>query len=256
MGLEGRVAVVSGGGRGIGAGISLALARDGADVAMLYARDAESAQDTARRIGELGRRAEPIQADIRDEAQAASAIEAAMRALGRIDILVNNAGIASRGLAVADTDPAEMANVVAVHAFGPFYLTRAALPHLREAAKERGRADVLFISSGATQFFGPNGAPYNMGKAAMEALAFTLAKEERRNNIRVNIVAPGLVETEMGRRLVRATRGVDDMRQLDAHSPFGRVCQPEDIGNMVAFLCSDGASYVTNQRIYVHGGGF
>jgi NAD(P)-dependent dehydrogenase (short-subunit alcohol dehydrogenase family) len=94
-----------------------------------------------------------------------------------------------------------------------------------------------------------------MGKAAMEALAFTLAKEERRHGIHVNVVAPGLVETEMGRRLARATRGVGDLRELDRHMPFGRVCQPEDVANVVRFLVSERAGYLTGERIYVHGGG-
>ena len=88
----------------------------------------------------------------------------------------------------------------------------------------------------------------------MEALAFTLAKEERANGIHVNVVAPGLVETEMGRRLVGAM-GVTDMRTLDAAMPFGRVCQPEDVANAVRFLVSDAAGYLTDQRIQVHGGG-
>ncbi len=94
-----------------------------------------------------------------------------------------------------------------------------------------------------------------MGKAALEALAFTLAKEERRHGIHVNVVAPGVVETEMGRRLVRATRGVEDMRALDRHMPFCRVCQPEDVANVVRFLVSERAGYLTGERIYVHGGG-
>jgi NAD(P)-dependent dehydrogenase (short-subunit alcohol dehydrogenase family) len=112
------------------------------------------------------------------------------------------------------------------------------------------------ISSGATRTFAAHGAPYNMGKAALEALAKTLAKEERQHNIRVNVVAPGLVETEMGRRLARATRGVQDIRELDATSPFGFVCQPDDIGNAVVFLCSEAGRYITNDVLYVDGGGF
>ena len=93
-----------------------------------------------------------------------------------------------------------------------------------------------------------------MGKAALEALAFGLAKEERDNGIHVNVVAPGLVETEMGRRLVKAG-GVEDIRTLDAFSGFGRVCQPDDVAAVVVFVCSDAAGYVTGQRIEVDGGG-
>ena len=111
------------------------------------------------------------------------------------------------------------------------------------------------VSSTATISYGANGAPYAMGKAAMEALAYTLAKEERPNGIRVNIVAPGLVETEMGRRLMKATAGVDDLRKLDAVMPFGRVCQPQDVANAVLFLVSERAAYLTGEKINVHGGG-
>ena len=173
------------------------------------------------------------------------------RELGPVDLLVHNAGIASRGQSVADTDPAELERVMRVHALGPHYLTRLLLPGMRS----RARGDVVFISSVATLYYAANGAPYSMGKAAMEALAFTLAKEERRHGIRVNVVAPGLVETEMGRRLVRATRGIDDLRQLDRQMPFGRVCQPEDVANAVRFLVSSRASYLTGEVLHVHGGG-
>jgi NAD(P)-dependent dehydrogenase (short-subunit alcohol dehydrogenase family) len=111
------------------------------------------------------------------------------------------------------------------------------------------------VSSVATSHHSANGAPYNMGKAALEALAFTLAKEERRHGIHVNVVAPGLVDTDMGERLVKALAGVTDIRTLDASSPYGRVCQPADVANVVLWLCSDGAGYVTGQRIECDGGG-
>ena len=99
------------------------------------------------------------------------------------------------------------------------------------------------------------GAPYNMGKTAMEALAYTLAKEERPNGIRVNIVAPGLVDTDMGQRLMNALQGVEDIRTLDDSMPWGRVCQPEDVANVVKFLVSDANSYLTGERLYCDGGG-
>ena len=113
------------------------------------------------------------------------------------------------------------------------------------------------ISSVAAHSHGANGAPYSMGKAAIESLAYTLAKEELPNGIHVNIVAPGLVETDMGVRLARAVYGkrdMEDLRELDASFPFGRVCQPSDIADVVTYLCSDQAGYLTGQRIVVDGG--
>ena len=247
MSLEGRIALVTGRCRAI----CTALAEDGADVAVNYRRDEAAAKETVVLIEGLGRRAVAVRASVdrRDENDAM--VETVTQQLGAPDILINNAGIASRGLSVVDTDPDELARVLATHALGPHRLCQRVLPGMRE--KERG--DIVMISSVATLSYGANGAPYNMGKAAMEALAFTLAKEVRHLNIHVNVVAPGLVETEMGRRLMRATAGVEDLRQLDRSSPFGRVCQPEDVANVVRFLVSERAGYLTGEKINVHGGG-
>lgn len=252
--LDGRVALVTGGGRGIGRGISELLAAQGATVAVNYRRDADAAADTVAAIHTAGGSASAFQASVDDAEACATMIDAVVAQFGGLDILVCNAGIASRGNSVADTDPAEMMRVVAAHAFGPHHLARLAVPHLRAS----GRGDVVMISSVATSTMSANGAPYNMGKAAMEALAFTLAKEERANGIHVNIVAPGLVETEMGVRLARSftgNRDLQDLRSLDAVAPFGRVCQPLDVANVVLWLCSEGAAYITGQRIVCNGGG-
>jgi len=251
MTLSGRVALISGGGRGIGRAIALALARDGADVAINYRRGEESARATAAEIESLGRKSRVYQADVADFEQDRAMVEAVLADFGKVDILVNNAGIASRGSLVADTAPEELQRVLGIHALGAFYLSKLVLPSMRQ----QPRGDIIFVSSAATENLSAGGAPYNMAKAAMEALARTLAKEERPHNIRVNVVAPGLVETEMGRRLVKATGGVDDMRKLDPLMPFGRVMQPEDVAETVAFLVSDRARYITGQVIYVHGGG-
>ena len=252
--LSGRVALVTGGGRGIGKSIAELLAANGASVAVNYRRDREAAEATVAGIVAAGGSAQAYAASIDDAEADRVMIEAVVADLGHIDILVLNAGVASRGHSVADTDPAEMQRVVATHAFGAHHLCRLALPSMRE----RPRGDIIMISSVATSNMSANGAPYNMGKAALEALAFTLAKEERSNGIHVNIVAPGLVETDMGVRLARAVTGrreLADLRSLDATSPFGRVCQPNDVANVVLWLCSDGASYVTGQRIECDGGG-
>lgn len=246
-----RVALVTGGGRGIGRGIALGLAADGIDVAVTYRKDAESANEVVAEIESMGRAAMAIQSDVSIPDDNTRAVSEVIDRFGGFQILVNNGGIASRGRSVVDTDPAELLRVVSTHALGPHHLMSVAVPHLRT----HDRSDIVFISSVATLGHGANGAPYNMGKAAEEALAYTLYKEERGNGIRVNIVAPGLVETEMGKRLVKGAAGIDDIHSLDATMPFGRVCQPEDIAGAVRFLVSDLASYVTGEKINVHGGG-
>ncbi len=252
MPLEGRVALVTGGGRGIGRAIALGLAEDGAAVAVNYRRDQEAAEDTVAAIVSAGGRAKAYAASVDSWDDDQAMVDSVVKDFGHVDILVNNAGIASRGQNVHDTDPAEMERVVRTHAFGAFYCSKLVLPSMRE----QPRGDIVMISSAATNSMGANGAPYNMGKAALEALAQTLYKEERRNGIHVNIVAPGLVETEMGKRLAKATRGVQDIHELDKTSAFGHVCSPEEIASVVRFIVSDAASYVTGQRIYVDGGGY
>jgi NAD(P)-dependent dehydrogenase (short-subunit alcohol dehydrogenase family) len=250
MTLEGRVALVTGGSRGIGRAIALALAADGADVAINYRKDEDAAQQTVADVEGLGRRAAAYRASVDSVEEDQGMVDGALDAFGHVDILVNNAGIASRGQTVADTDPAELARVVGTHALGAHHVTRMLLPQMRK--QERG--DIVMISSVATRENAAGGAPYNMAKAALEALAMTLAREERTNGIRVNVVAPGLVDTEMGRRLVKGAMGVTDIRTLDKGMPFGRVCAPEDVAQVVRFLVSDAGEYVTGQRLYVDGG--
>lgn len=246
-----RVALVTGGGRGIGRGISLGLAQDGFDVAITYRKDGDAAAETVAMIGALGMAAYAVQGDVSSQDDNVRNVAEVIDRFGGFQVLVNNGGIASRGRSVVNTDAEELQRVVATHALGPHHLCSVAVPHLRT----HDRADIVVISSVATLSFGGNGAPYNMGKAALEALAFTLAKEERANGIRVNIVAPGLVETDMGRRLVKGAAGIDDITTLNATMPFGRVCQPEDIAGAVRFFVSANAGYVTGEKLNVWGGG-
>jgi 3-oxoacyl-[acyl-carrier protein] reductase len=252
MGLEGRVALVTGGGRGIGAAIALGLAADGADVAVNYRRDAESAGATVAAIEALGRKGAAYPASIDDAEADVRMVDSVLTDFAHVDILVNNAGIASRGQRILDTDPAEVERVWRVHALGAFLLTQLVLPSMR--AQPRG--DVVMISSVATTFMAGYSLPYNLAKASLEALARTLAKEEREHNVHVNVVAPGLVVSEMGRRLVRATQGVEDIHALDTRSAFGHVCTPEEVADVVRFVVSDAARYLTDQRLTVDGGSF
>jgi 3-oxoacyl-[acyl-carrier protein] reductase len=243
--LAGRVALVTGASRGIGRGIALELAAAGASVIVNYRRDEAAAQEV---VAQAGNGAIAVQASMSEQADVDRLADEALSAFGAVDILVANAGIASRGLAIADTDPAEVAKVMATHTFSTHRLVQRLLPGMRE----RERADVIVISSSELNKMKANGAPYNMAKAALEALALTLANEEVANGVHVNVVAPGLVVTDMGAKLVKAKLGLEDMSELDATQPLGRLVQPGDVAAVVRFLC--GAAMVTGQRIVVDGG--
>jgi 3-oxoacyl-[acyl-carrier protein] reductase len=249
--LSGRVALVTGGSRGIGRAIALSLADAGADVAVNYRRDDSAAEETVAAVRALGRRAKAYSASVESWDEDVALVESVLRDFGAIGILVNNAGIASRGQTIADTDIAEMERVVRVHSFAPFYLSKLVVPQMRAL----GRADIVMISSVATLSMNANGSPYNMGKAAMEALALTLAKEERAHGIRTHIVAPSLTVTEMGKRLSKAVTGLDDIHALDARYPFGHVSTPEDVAAAVTFLVSSANTYANGQKINIDGGG-
>jgi NAD(P)-dependent dehydrogenase (short-subunit alcohol dehydrogenase family) len=248
--LTGRVALVTGGSRGVGRGVALRLAADGATVAVNYRRDAAAADDVVAEITVRGGTAKAYGASVSDDNAVAAMLEAIAADLGTVDLLVSNAGTASRGTAIADTDRSEYQRLLDVHLLGPLALIRALLPGLRSS----GRADVIVISSAIVRETPANGAAYTLAKAALEAAAQTLAKEERRHGVRVNVVAPGLVATDMGERLVAATSG-STIAQLDSKFPFGRVARPADIAAVVAFLATQDAEYLTGQRIQVDAGG-
>jgi NAD(P)-dependent dehydrogenase (short-subunit alcohol dehydrogenase family) len=245
-----RLALVTGGSRGIGAAIAARLAADGFDVAVNYRREEAAAAEVVAAVEAAGGRAVAYRADVSSYAEDAAMVEQVLADFGRLDVLICNAGVASRGRTVAETDPAEPARVIGVHAVGAHHLASLALPHLR--AQER--SDVVMVSSIAATQPSPGGAPYMMAKAALEALARTLALEEAGHGVRVNLVAPGLTATDMGDRLARAVTGAADAAALDARTPFGRVTRPADVADVVAFLVSPGAAMVTGQRIEVNNG--
>jgi NAD(P)-dependent dehydrogenase (short-subunit alcohol dehydrogenase family) len=248
--LAGRVALVTGGSRGVGRAIARRLAADGAAVAVNYRRDQAAADEVVAAIEAGGGRAVAYQAPIGDDAAVAAMTQAIGSDLGDVDLLVSNAGTASRGLPIADTEPAEYLRLLTVHTLGPVALIRSLLPAMRA----RPRADIVVISSAITDGAPLNSAPYSMAKAALEMAARTLAREERPHGIRVNVVAPALVATDMGERLVRAIDG-RGLHDLDSQYPFGRVCRPEDVAGAVAFLVGPDAGYITGQRLVVDGGG-
>jgi NAD(P)-dependent dehydrogenase (short-subunit alcohol dehydrogenase family) len=248
--LAGRVALVTGGSRGVGRAIAGRLAADGAAVAVNYRRDQAAADDVVGAITAGGGRAVAYQAAIGDDEAVRAMTEAIQADLGEVDLLVSNAGTASRGQPIATTEPGEYLRLLSVHTLGPVALIRLLLPAMRS----RSRADIVVISSAITDHAPLNSAPYSMAKAALEMAARTLAREERPHGIRVNIVAPALVATDMGERLVRAIDG-RGLHDLDSQYPFGRVCRPEDVAGAVAFLVGPDAGYVTGQRLVIDGGG-
>ena len=250
--LEGRTVLVTGGSRGIGRAIAERFAVEGADVAINYTSNAQAATEVAEFVRAAGGRAEIYQADVGNEAACAAMCEQAIADFGQIDALVNNAGLGSAAINrphIADASNEQWQRLLDVNLWGPIYLCRALVPHMRAA----DRSDIVMISSIAAQSLNPGFGVYAVSKAALEAMAHTLAREEKRHGMRVNMIAPGLVDTDMGRRIVEATGGPSDLRDIDAASPFGFVCEPKDIAATVAHLCSEDGRYITNQRITISG---
>lgn len=243
---EQRVAVVTGGGRGIGGAVALALAQEGYDVGILYRKKPEPAAEVVAGIEALGRRAESYQCDVADARLVSRTFAGINEFFGRIDVLVNSAGLASWGNFIADTTFEEWDKVIKADLYGPYNCIREVLPIMRG---QRG-GHIINISSTITQINPPTGGPYAVAKAGLEALTRVLAREETGRGIHVNAIAPGLVETDMGRKLM----GLKDLSGMHASMPFGRVCQPKDIADMVVFLTSPQGSYIQGQVIFINGG--
>ena len=242
--LDGRTALVTGGGRGIGRGIVLELAREGADVAINYRRDRAAAETAAGEVRALGRRAEVFQADVGDREAVERMVTDAVAFLGRLDIAVANSGVASRVAPVAETDPAEWRRVMTTDLDGAFWTARTTVPHLVAT-----RGTLLFISSIGADMAGAFGAPYHVAKAGVNALMKVLAKEVASAGVRVNCIAPGLVRSDMGDRLLRfygdaIVQGI----------PLGRAGEPVDIGRAAVFLASADASWITGKVLRIDGG--
>jgi len=246
--LEGKVALVTGAARGIGAAIAERLAADGASVAINYATSKEEAEALAERIRGKGGKAKAIHADISNPSQAKALVDAAVKEFGRLDILVNNAGKFHIG-PIGTVDEADVRSQFAVNVDGPIFATQAAASHF---SSEGGR--VINVSSIAATHSLPGLSVYSATKAALDALTRVWATELGPRGVTVNAVAPGLVDTAMLKAATPRMGGEEAVKGMVARTPLGRLGTPSDIADVVAFLASPDARWVTGQVLDTTGG--
>lgn len=244
--LIGKCALVTGASKGVGRGIALELARQGADVAVNYNSDAAGAEATAAEIRALGRRAPVVQADVSNSAQVEAMFERVLGEFGRLDILVNNAGIQTWKPLLELTEE-EWDRVLDVNLKGCFLCTQRAARRM----KEGGGGVIINIGSGCNKWPFPNLVNYTASKGGIEQFTKVAAVELGPYRIRVNCVAPGAIEIERTRQEAGDYAGT-----WSRLTPLRRIGLPSDVGAAVAFLCEDRAEFITGQTIWVDGGLF
>lgn len=242
--MNGKIALVTGGSRGIGRAIALKLAQDGCDVAILYAGRKEAADETVALLEQTGHRALAIQCNVADGAAAEAAVKEVEAQLGPIAVLVNNAGIVRDGLAMRMSSE-DFRAVLDVNLTGAFHMIRACLPlFIRRRA-----GSIVNITSVSGMMGNPGQANYAASKAGLIGLTKTLAKEYASRGVTCNAVAPGFIETEM-----TAAMPAPALEAAAGAIPAKRLGRPEDIAAAALFLASDGASYITGEVLKVDGG--
>ncbi|MBO5239734.1 MAG: 3-oxoacyl-[acyl-carrier-protein] reductase [Lachnospiraceae bacterium] len=244
MKLENKTAIVTGGSRGIGRAICIALAKEGANIVTCYAKGAAAAEETVAMCKEYGVQAVAIQADVAVKEDVENLFAEALKITGTVEILVNNAGITRDGLVMRMSDD-DFNQVIDTNLRGAFYCMRAASKLMMK--KRYGR--IVTISSVVGVMGNAGQVNYAASKAGVIGMTKSLAKELGSRNVTANAVAPGFITTDMTDSLPEAVK-----EQMAKEIPLARMGQPEDVANAVVFLVSDQASYITGQVLHVDGG--
>jgi NAD(P)-dependent dehydrogenase (short-subunit alcohol dehydrogenase family) len=246
-----KIALVTGGSRGLGKDMALSLAQKGLDVVITYNSKKEEAEAVVKKIEKLGQKAVALQLNVADVSSFDLFFQNTKTVLkntfnaDNFDFLINNAGVGAHE-SFSKTTETQFDDMVNIHFKGAFFLTQKALDIMNDGG------GIVNISSGLTRFSFPGYAAYASMKGAIETLSKYQAKELGERKIRVNIVAPGAIETDFGGGAVRDNEQLNQF--IASLTALGRVGLPDDIGGVVAFLCSDDAKWVNGQRIEVSGG--
>ena len=240
---EQEIAIVTGGSKGIGRAICTELAGSGYYIVINYMGDKAGAEQTLAMVEEVGGQGEIYQFDIRDGQKTEQVVEDIAKRLGRIDILINNAGIIADGLFMM-MSPNSWHSVIDTSLNGFYNMTRPVI----EQMVRRRKGSIVSISSASSMMAHRGQANYSAAKAGLNAASRSVACEVARLGIRINVVAPGLIQTDMIQKAPK--------EQIKSMIPMARIGKPEEVAKVVGFLCSDASSYVTGQIISVNGGMF
>lgn len=242
--LENKKVMITGGSRGIGKAMALAMAKAGADVAIIYNGNKEAAEKVCEEIRSMGRQAEAFRCDVGNFEDAGKTVQAVSKELGGLDVLVNNAGITKDGL-IFTLKEEDFDKVIETNLKGAFNTTK----HAAKIMMKNRKGTIINITSVSGMMGNPGQANYAAAKAGMIGLTKTVAKELAARGITCNAIAPGFVATEMTDKLS------DDVKNsIDSIVPLKRMAKPEDIANAAVFLASDMASYITGEVLKVDGG--